>query len=104
MVCLRQIETKHVQNANDHVKLSGNPQVKTKIGDQIADQLGSIGYIPRGNHEVIVDVAIQNEVEHTPDHPFDSGLINSMLVLVVIRPAKCTVIYDRKEGEDHVRQ
>src|SRR5688572_11403266 len=104
MMCFRQVETKHVQNANDHVKLSGNPEVEAKIGDQIAYQLESIGYISRGNHEVIVDVTIQDEVDHPSEDPLDSGLINLVLLLVIVRSAKGTVIYDGKERKDNVWQ
>ena len=69
MMCFWQVETKHVQNANDQVKLSGNAQVKSKIEDQKADQLGSIGYIPWGNHEVIIDVTIHDDVDHATQQP-----------------------------------
>ena len=104
MVCFRQIETKKMQDANDQVKLSGDPQVKGKIGDQIADQLNGIRYIHRGNDEVIIDVAIQDEVDHTSEHPLKPFLIDLVLVLVVVRPAKCAVIYNWKEGKDDVWQ
>ena len=100
----RQVETKQVQNANDQMKLSGDPEVKGKIGDEKADQLESIGYILRDNHEVIINVTIQDEVDHPPEHPLYSGLINSVLVIIVVRPAKCTVIYNGKERKDDVWQ
>ena len=48
MVCFRQVETKQVQNANDQMKLSGDPQVEGKIGDQIADQLRTYWLLPPG--------------------------------------------------------
>ena len=42
MVGFRQVETKQMQNANDQVKLPGNPEVEGKIGDQIPYQLESV--------------------------------------------------------------
>src|SRR6266545_5404331 len=103
-VCFRQVETKQMQNANDQVKLSGNPEVKGKIGDQIADQPECIGYICRRHHDVIINVTIQDEVDDPSQHPLQSFLINLVLIVVVIRSAKRTVIYHRKEGKDDVRQ
>src|SRR5574338_584998 len=104
MVGLRQVKAKQVQNANDQMKLSGDPEVEGKIGDQIADQLNGIGYVSRGDHEVIIDVTIEDQVYHPPDHPCDSPLINTMLLVIEVGPAERTVIYHRKEGEDDIRQ
>ena len=104
MVCFRQVETKQVQNGNDHMKLPGNPEVQGKIGDQKADQLKSIGYISRGHHEVIINVAIQDQVYHPAQHPLYSSLVNSVLVIIVVRPAKSTVIDNGKERKDDVWQ
>ena len=58
MVCFGQVEAKQVQNANDQVKLSGNPQIEGKIGDQKADELRSSGYFLWGNHQVIINKTI----------------------------------------------
>src|SRR6185436_19201688 len=97
MMGFRQVETKQVQEGNDQVKLSGDAQIEGKIGDHIANQLGRIGYVLRGNHKVIVDNPIQDEMDHSPEHPLQPFLINLILVVVVVGSAKCAVIYYWKE-------
>ena len=104
MVCFRQVETKQVQNADDQVKLSGNPEVEGKIGDQIPNQLERVGYIPWGDHKVIIDETIEDEMDHPSEYPLYSDLINLMLVVVVVSSAKCAVIYNGKERKDDVWQ
>src|SRR5215216_4974269 len=104
MVCFRQVETKQVQNTNDQVKLSGDPKVERKIGDQITDQLERIGHILRGDHEVVIDVTIQDELDHPAEYPLQSYLINPVLVIVVVSSAKCAVVHNGKERKDDVWQ
>ena len=68
MMCFWQVETKHVQNANDQVKLSGNAQVKSKIEIRKRTSSGVLIH-PWGNHEVIIDVTIHDEVDHATQQP-----------------------------------
>lgn len=66
MVCFREVETKQVQNANDQVKLARNSQVKSKIGYDIANQFECVGHIRRRDHNVVIDITIQDELDHPP--------------------------------------
>ena len=102
MVCFRQIEAKQVQNANDYVKLSGDPKVEGKIGDQVADELERIVYVPRSDHQIVIYVTVQDKVEYPPEHPLHSLLVNSVLFFIEIRSAERAVINDRKERKDDV--
>jgi len=104
MVRLWQIETKQMQQAYNQVKRSGNPEVQGEIEDQKTDELERIRYVLWGDHEVIVDESIQDELDHPPKHPLQASLVNLVLFIIIISSAKCPIIYDGKEGKEDVRQ
>jgi hypothetical protein len=54
--------------------------------------------------EVMVDETIQNEMSNPqkyPPHPF---LINPVLLVIIVSPAKRIIVHDGKEGENNVGQ
>src|SRR5215216_1019853 len=75
MVGFRQVKTKQVQDTDDHMKHSGNPEVEGEIGNEIPDQFGGIRNILRSNRQIVVYVAIYDQVDYTSEQPLKPLLV-----------------------------
>jgi hypothetical protein len=93
-----------VQNANDQVELARNSQIQGEIRDQETDEFGRRSHILRGYDKVVIDETVQDELKSSAQYPFHTNLVNPETIFVVVLLAKRTVVHDREERKNYIRE
>src|SRR5688500_3204009 len=104
MMRLRQPEAKKVEHADDQVKLARNSKVEKKPGYYELSEVFWRRNFRGRNRPVIIDHPVKDEVNHSPGHPVDAGLINNVGIGVVVIPLESLVVHYRQEREANIRQ
>src|SRR5215472_1633968 len=99
---LRETKTEEIKNAHHQVELPRNPQVEQKVRDQILEEISDVVDLGGGQCKVIIDEAIEQQMEETASDPIDADLIGLERVLIEVIASKRLVIDDGKQREARI--
>src|SRR4029450_6612404 len=95
-VRLGQVETKQVQHADDDVELAGHAQVQQEQPQAVAHKVAGVGDVVQADAPVLVDNAIQQQVDAAAEDPAHADLVNLVPLFVVV-VARERVVVDNRE-------
>src|SRR5207247_2587068 len=86
VVRLRQVEAEEMEQADDHVELSGDAEIEEERREHVLSKGSGADDLGRSQREVVVDETIQDQVKDAASDPVDPDLVDGIRGRIEMAP------------------